>query len=156
MKAFLMLGIVLLSAPLQAQDAPNPFGLKTGDEIRMSEGATGEDPVVGTVVAIERDAFTYESNAVLGEVTVPFATVDTLAIRRKLPRQGAMYGGAWGAFFGFAAGLITAPFVAGEMDMSGTAASAVLGGAGAVGGALAGGALGATVLPARWYLYIKQ
>ena len=135
----------------------NPLSLSVGDEISVREPAAGGKTLSGRVSAIEAGAIRYEIPGEGQQYFRPYVGIDTIAVKRHVPRQQALIGAAWGAFLGGAAGLISGPFHAASSTTGNTATSmAMFGAAGGAGGALVGAAVGAVLFPRKWYLHVLR
>lgn len=147
--------LVFTATSAMAQTADNPLGLAEGDEIRVRQPDQSE-MVAGTVLAVDRNQFSYSIEDETGPLTLPYAQVDTIDVRRRIPRQSAILGGTWGGFLGAALGTISGPFLATTIGMDTGPAIATTTAVGGISGGLLGASVGALLVPARWYRHILR
>ena len=153
---FIVLLLLTVAGAAEAQVAANPLNIAVGDHIRLREPLFGGDWVVGRVAAISRDEIAYSVDGG-SRLERPYVAIDTIDVRRRLPRQSALQIGRWGAFLGGAAGMIAGPLVAKSMpSMSTGTAVAAFGAGGTVTGGLIGAAIGAILVPPQWYRHVLR
>lgn len=145
---------LLLFSPAQglAQEA-NPLSLTVGDKVRLREPGR-PDVVTGTVSDVTPETFSFFVEGEPGMVILPYAILDTIVVRRNLPRRSALSTGIWGLFLGATVGAIAAPFAGPEVSLDTGPAMAAFSVGGGVTGAAIGGAIGAFFFPERWYRHI--
>lgn len=150
----ILAALLLVPVPGIAQQA-NPLSLTVGDKVRLREpGRT--DVVTATVADVTAESFSFFVEGEPGMVLMPYVNVDTITVRRRIPRKSAVSSGFWGMFLGATAGAITGPFAAPSMSLdTGPAMAAFTVGGGTV-GAVIGGAIGALVFPNRWYRHVLR
>lgn len=134
----------------------NPLSLSVGDQISVREPLANGRLINGRVSAIEADAITYEIPGRGQAYFRPYEGIDTIAVKRRVPRQQALLGAAWGAFLGVGAGLIGGPFHAASINGNTATSMAMFGAAGGAGGALIGAATGAILFPRKWYIHVLR
>lgn len=154
MRFILPVAVFLFAAqPLYAQNA-NPLSLSVGDQISLREPLAGGTMIRGTVSKLDPDALTYVAEGDYRQYFRPYVGIDTIAVKRRMPRASARSGALWGAFLGAAAGIISAPFYAKSASMGTGTAIAVIGASGGLGGSLLGAAAGAVLFPRRWFRHV--
>lgn len=154
MRFILLVALLLIaSRPLQAQQA-NPLSLSIGDQISLREPLAGGTVLRGTVSKVDPDALTYMVDGDYRLYFRPYVGIDTIAVKRRMPRASARAGALWGAFLGGAAGIIAAPFYAKTSSMATGTAVVVIGAGGGLGGGLLGAAAGAVLFPRIWFRHV--
>ena len=116
MNILLAIAVAWISVPLEvtAQERPT---VTAGDRVRISSPRTGQEPVVGDVVARSSDTLTvsywepYDRGWETAEL--PIRSIHTLEVHRGTRTdagKGALLGGLIGGGFGLAAGIAAASY----------------------------------------------
>jgi hypothetical protein len=154
MRYLLAVAILCLSASALPAQSGYVFSLEPGERIRLNGPELGDKLVTARVVSWN-DAllrFTIEGSDIIHtRQRVDLASLDA---QRHSRRGGARSGLLWGGYLGASTGIIAGALLAGNLDLQMEHSIAIFAAGGGAFGLATGAALGAILVPDRWYRFV--